>query len=57
MRGNEVLIKTVASAMPTDVMSCFRLSKGITKKIISTVAQFWWGGSGNKKKHSLVFVG
>ena len=47
--GKKVLIKSVASPMPTHVMSCFRLPKGVTKKITSTLSHFWWGGSGKKK--------
>ena len=43
------MIKSVASPMPTHVMSCFRIPKGVTKKITSTLSHFWWGGSGNKK--------
>ena len=35
--------------MPTHVMACFRLPKTVTKKLTSTVAHFWWGGSGNSK--------
>ena len=40
--GKEVLIKSAASPMPTFVMSCFRLPKGVTKKITSTLAHFCW---------------
>ena len=46
--GEEVLIKSVASPMTTHVMSCFRLPKGVTKKITSIISHFWWDGGGNK---------
>lgn len=47
--GKEILIKSVASAIPTHVMSCFRLPKTVTKKLTSVVSHFWWSGSGNNK--------
>ena len=47
--GKEVLIKSAASPMPTFVMSCYRLPKGVTKKITSTLAHFWWSSGNNKK--------
>ena len=54
--GKEVLIKAIASPMPTHVMSCFSLPKTLTKKLMSTVAHFWWGAAANKR-HALVFMG
>jgi len=39
--GKEVLIKSVAQALPTYVISCFLLSKAIRSKLSSAIANFW----------------
>ncbi|XP_019087439.1 PREDICTED: uncharacterized protein LOC109127304 [Camelina sativa] len=44
--GKELMIKSVATAVPTFVMSCFRLPKTMTSKLTSAVANFWWSTSG-----------
>jgi len=48
--GRSVLIKVVAHAIPTYIMSCFLLPKGLVDKIESSVCRFWWGSSGDSKK-------
>lgn len=48
--GREVLVKYVAQSIPTYGMSCFSLSKTTCKNITSLVANFWWGGDGDKRK-------
>ncbi|XP_010481092.1 PREDICTED: uncharacterized protein LOC104759918 [Camelina sativa] len=44
--GKEVMIKSVATAVPTFVMSCYRIPKTITSKLTSAVANFWWSSNG-----------
>ncbi|XP_023634285.1 uncharacterized protein LOC111829426 [Capsella rubella] len=44
--GKEVMIKSVAAALPTYVMSCLRLPKSITAKLTCAVAKFCWSTNG-----------
>ena len=39
--GKEIMLKSVALAMPTYTMSCFKLSKKLCKEINSTMANYW----------------
>lgn len=47
--GREVLLKSVAQAMPTYTMSCFLLSKTTCRKLKTPIANYWWGGSARSK--------
>jgi len=46
----EVLIKTVAQAIPTYIMSVFKLTKNIYQTIQSSIVRFWWCHSQEDQK-------
>lgn len=48
--GREVLIKSVAQAVPTYPMSCFLLPKDTCHKMRSVVANYWWGSSTDSRR-------
>lgn len=50
MAGKEVMLKSVALAIPAYPMSCFKFPKSTCKDINSLLSNFWWGSSqsGNK---------
>ncbi|KAG7535395.1 Endonuclease/exonuclease/phosphatase superfamily [Arabidopsis thaliana x Arabidopsis arenosa] len=47
--GKEILIKSVAQALPTYVMSCFLLPKNIRSKLSSAISNFWWSNKQESK--------
>ena len=40
---NEVLIKAVAQAIPTYMMSCFKIPDSLCEKMTSLIRNFWQG--------------
>lgn len=52
--AKEVLIKSVAQAMPTYIMSVFKLPLGLCDDLTSTIRSFWWGTEDGKRKTTWV---
>ena len=48
--SKEILIKTVAQAIPTYSMSIFRIPKAMCDSINSVLAKYWWGQMLSEKK-------
>ncbi|XP_019099570.1 PREDICTED: uncharacterized protein LOC104783445 [Camelina sativa] len=47
--GKEVLLKSVAQAIPTYVMSCFLLPQNVIGKLRGAISKFWWSTKNNNR--------
>ena len=52
--GKEVLIKSVALAIPTYSMDCFKLPPGLCQHINGILRKFWWGSKNGERKTAWV---
>lgn len=48
--GKEVVIKAVEQAIPTYMMSVFRIPNGLVDDLHALVARFWWGSTDTARK-------
>jgi ribonuclease HI len=48
--GKEILLKAVAQAIPVYAMSVFQIPKGVCKRMMDAISQFWWGDDANSNK-------
>lgn len=48
--GREILIKAVAQAVPTYIMGCFLLPKGLCEDLEGMMRNFWWGQRHHESK-------
>jgi hypothetical protein len=47
--AKEVHLKSVIQALLTYSMSCFKLTKGLCKKVMAVMSKYWWAGSLDKR--------
>ena len=48
--AKEVLLKTVVQALPTYAMTCFKLTKGLRREVMTVMSMYWWVGSLDKRE-------
>jgi hypothetical protein len=48
--GKEILLKSMAQAIPTYCMSVFKLPRAQCKEINGMMQKFWWGRKENQSK-------
>ncbi|KAL3500939.1 hypothetical protein ACH5RR_035388 [Cinchona calisaya] len=44
------MLKSIALAMPSYVMSCFKIPKKLCEELSAKMMTFWWGGSDQERK-------
>lgn len=48
--GKEILIKVVATSLPTYCMSCFLLPNKLIDRITSAIRNFWWSAAQDRRR-------
>jgi hypothetical protein len=48
--GKEILIKSIAQALPNYIMSVFRLTDGLCEDLLKAIHGYWWGSEKGKRK-------
>jgi hypothetical protein len=50
MGGKEILIKSIAPAVPTYAMMVFKIPINICKGMTDAISHFWWGDDDDKRR-------
>ena len=48
--AKEILIKSVAQALPTYIMGVFKIPFGLCDDLTSIIRNFWWGAEDGRRK-------
>jgi hypothetical protein len=48
--GKEILIKSVAQALPNYIMSVFKLTDGLCEDLMKAIRGYWWGSECGRRK-------
>ena len=48
--GKDILLKSIAIALPVYAMSCFKFPKITIQNLVSVMMEFWWNNSQNQHK-------
>lgn len=46
----EILIKSIAQAIPTYIMSVFHRTASVCERLTSCIRRYWWGATEGKRK-------
>jgi len=50
MSGKEILIKSIAQAVPTYAIMLFKIPKTICNRMTNATSHFWWGHDEDKRR-------
>jgi hypothetical protein len=48
--GKEILIKSVAPALPNYIMSIFKLTNGLCEDLMKAIRAYWWGSEKGRRR-------
>lgn len=50
MQGKEIIVRSMAQAIPAYAMGCFDLTKGLCEELSNMICKYWWSQQQDEKK-------